>query len=1466
MKSLFTLILTFSTFVLFSQNLIPPSNLEAEVVNENDVNLTWAMPDTTADIMLTWASGTNTTSIGLGAAGSFSVAAKWTADEIEDLDGAYITAVNLFLADENTDYTLKVWEGDNAETLVYEQEITNFQTGDFSAISLDEAVEVNTGQELWVGYEMNIEDFSHPAGLDGTTSDPGSGDMIYYEEQWSSLSNVYGITGNWNIVAYFSFTPQNGPATFSPLSFSHYETTGSLIQSDQQEVFTLSSDRDNPVFEGYNVYRDDVQLNEDLVTETSFTDAEVAEGFYQYGVQAIYNSGESNIITTPVQVGDFPLYADPESYTDTIGFQGSGFIPFEIINENGSDLSWIASSTASWISVFPHSGTVGANSSSEINLHYSVHGLAEGVYEEVITLEESDTGTPLVEIPVTIVVVGMPQLSFFPHSVDFGEVPYQETASSVMTLHNNGNDTLFIDNISSDEEQIEVGEYPDFIMPFEGLDVEVFYTATEIGNFEGEVLIDSNDPNQPEAEIPVFASTTIEAPQYLSATIVNEDDVSLEWALSFEFDENWISWGDDENYTAIGVGSGSTLTYGQKWNPEDLTDYSGNSISKVAFFPFAENAVYTINVWSGDEDTEPQAVKTVSNTQPMEWNIATLPNSVELIDGEELWVIIEANSPEHSFPAGCDIGPAVAGKGDLIYVEEEGFVSMAEFYGLDFNWNLQAFVTDENGSMAPITSGGGESYTNDFTGINSAPVIKEVEQQQNRSANDYEFLGYNLYRNGNQVNDDFLTEETFLDEDLDLGTYQYGVTAVYNIGESEPTTATVQFGSPEPVLNPTAISDTLYSGQVGEYPVTISNNGNIDLEWEITSGFYWFSVSETEGSVAPNESQTIIVTVDTEGFFYGSFEGFIDFEFNDLDNPFASVAIDILVPYDSYLNINPQFVDYGMTPPGSEKTRFIQLSNAQSVDIEVEDIQIDDDYFTTETSNIVIGGLDSETIAITFSPEQTGEFSATATLFMSNGMTYEIFLEGEGALPPPMAFNVSTNGGIPLLTWMEPDLGSTDNTIQYSADEPFTGIGFSSGGEFTVAAKFTATELMNYAGESLTAVEFIPFSADADFTVKVWTGEEGENLVFSQNATSVNELEWNTFDLNEALPLDEEDFVWIGYTVDHEDMTFPAAVDQGPALSGMGDLIKMEGTDGWVSLENMYNLSNNWNVRGITDGTGSSDEFELLGYNIYRNSTLVNTDGLYEFTLYRDVGVEPGLYEYEVTAVYDLGESNPAGPVEVVIEEQPLAPEGWDTTQTDMSHVVVIPGNNAAMSGSDLMSPGDWIGLFYDDNGTERLGGMVAWDGMDNMYLLAYGDDPDTPEKEGFEIGETMHWKAWIAESGETHEMTVEYNGNMPDSDGTFDMLGMSMLDEMDMLNTSVTTEAVSQDVTLYPNPAYDKVTVSGVSDFETYYVVDIVGKVIESGQINASVLRLNTADMKGTYFVVLRNSSKVETKKVLVY
>ncbi|HSG68719.1 MAG TPA: T9SS type A sorting domain-containing protein [Bacteroidales bacterium] len=61
----------------------------------------------------------------------------------------------------------------------------------------------------------------------------------------------------------------------------------------------------------------------------------------------------------------------------------------------------------------------------------------------------------------------------------------------------------------------------------------------------------------------------------------------------------------------------------------------------------------------------------------------------------------------------------------------------------------------------------------------------------------------------------------------------------------------------------------------------------------------------------------------------------------------------------------------------------------------------------------------------------------------------------------------------------------------------------------------------------------------------------------------------------------------------------------------------------------------------------------LTGYNIYRDNELLNITPVAS-TTYDDLALALGTYSYTVTAVYDEGESEPAGPVEVTISDTPL--------------------------------------------------------------------------------------------------------------------------------------------------------------------------------------------------------------------
>tara|TARA_B100000427_G_scaffold11561_1_gene9582 strand:+ start:89 stop:730 length:642 start_codon:yes stop_codon:yes gene_type:complete len=56
-----------------------------------------------------------------------------------------------------------------------------------------------------------------------------------------------------------------------------------------------------------------------------------------------------------------------------------------------------------------------------------------------------------------------------------------------------------------------------------------------------------------------------------------------------------------------------------------------------------------------------------------------------------------------------------------------------------------------------------------------------------------------------------------------------------------------------------------------------------------------------------------------------------------------------------------------------------------------------------------------------------------------------------------------------------------------------------------------------------------------------------------------------------------------------------------------------------------------------------------------------------------------------------------------------------------------------------------WLGAFYyDDNGQEQCGGYVEWNSTENFALAAWGDDPTTPEKDGFSVGDGYIFKLCV--------------------------------------------------------------------------------------------------------------------------
>lgn len=196
-------LVTVPVTLLVGSPLPPPNNLEAEIINFLDVNLTWDVP--TGVFIPEWItySGENITNA-ISASTNFDVAARWTPEMLEDFEGGRVTKVD-FVPGEPGDictYTVKIWQGSTNPTLKYSQEVFDITPGAWNTVELDEAYHIDFSKDLWIGFNCNTTG-GFPAGCDAGPQDEGFGNMISWNGAWTTLSQLDpSLTFNWAIKGY----------------------------------------------------------------------------------------------------------------------------------------------------------------------------------------------------------------------------------------------------------------------------------------------------------------------------------------------------------------------------------------------------------------------------------------------------------------------------------------------------------------------------------------------------------------------------------------------------------------------------------------------------------------------------------------------------------------------------------------------------------------------------------------------------------------------------------------------------------------------------------------------------------------------------------------------------------------------------------------------------------------------------------------------------------------------------------------------------------------------------------------------------------------------------------------------------------------------------------------------------------------------------------------------------------------
>ncbi len=257
--------------------LLPPENLTLET-SGNNIILNWESPLQTYWIHYDGENYGN----GIGP-GPVYIAARFLPEDIQALNGMFLTKIKFFARNSDCSYSLRVWTGENAGNLILEQDVPEFTPDSWNEIELNAPVLIDASQELWLG-NICSNAWDYPAACDEGPALPFKGDLVSFDGiNWVSLSLEYGLDYNWNIRGLVTENTDNKE---NAMHLTQHKTPP-LFRSNQTALKNLT---------GYNIYHSfnwgpfDML---DFTTDTMFTHEKLLTGNYEYYVTALYDEGES---------------------------------------------------------------------------------------------------------------------------------------------------------------------------------------------------------------------------------------------------------------------------------------------------------------------------------------------------------------------------------------------------------------------------------------------------------------------------------------------------------------------------------------------------------------------------------------------------------------------------------------------------------------------------------------------------------------------------------------------------------------------------------------------------------------------------------------------------------------------------------------------------------------------------------------------------------------------------------------------------------------------------------------------------------------------------------------------------------------------------------------------------------------------------------------------------------------------
>ena len=320
-------------------SLTPPNSLVAVVGGYDDVQLSWSAP------------GTSTSELIYDndvATGAYYWDGSSMATHMSPTGSCKIIAFKFYTSIQAGDNTFNAelynWTNDAPEAgdPVYTETVT---AQDDMWVTVDVS-----GQDLMVDgdFVVGFGSINETTSLGFDTNLDNGRSWDYSGGAWSAWTEAYLIRAIVQYedgqVAEIGNTSSEAGSTLSVLNHVAHPTDYTGV-NPVDPIGNLNSQTRELM--GYNVYRDDMMINTELVTATQYNDPEPPLGSHDYYVTAMYDSGESDpsnvvsVIVTDIneiETGSIVVYPNPTEGIFTIAYTGNSTLDISLVDMAGKEV------------------------------------------------------------------------------------------------------------------------------------------------------------------------------------------------------------------------------------------------------------------------------------------------------------------------------------------------------------------------------------------------------------------------------------------------------------------------------------------------------------------------------------------------------------------------------------------------------------------------------------------------------------------------------------------------------------------------------------------------------------------------------------------------------------------------------------------------------------------------------------------------------------------------------------------------------------------------------------------------------------------------------------------------------------------------------------------------------------------------------------------------------------------------